>query len=82
MRSLRLDPELDERVQRAAAAEGSTVSEFLRAAAADRCDRTLAAESAAEQLGDVIGAVKGGGGRARESGKAFSDLLADRDASA
>lgn len=81
MRSLRLDPELDERVQRAAAAEGSTVSEFLRAAAAERCDRTLA-ESTTEQLGDVIGAINGGGGRARESGKAFSDLLAEQDASA
>jgi hypothetical protein len=81
MRSVRLDPELDERVRRAAAAEGATVSEFLRAAAAERCDRTLAT-NAAEQLGDVIGVVNGGGGRARATGKAFADLIGKPDRSA
>ncbi|MGH3026245.1 MAG: ribbon-helix-helix protein, CopG family, partial [Gaiellaceae bacterium] len=33
MRSIRLEPELDELVKRAAAQEGSSVSEFLRLAA-------------------------------------------------
>jgi hypothetical protein len=74
MRSLRLDPALDERVRRAADAEGSSVSEFLRQAAAERADRTLATRNS-ERLADVIGAVHGGGGQARRSGAAFGELL-------
>jgi hypothetical protein len=80
MRSLRLEPQLDERVRRAAAAEGSSVSEFLRNAAAERADRALAHRNS-DRLADVIGAVNGGGaGRARESGAAFGELLAERRA--
>ena len=77
MRSLRLEPELDERVRRAASAEGSTVSEFLRQAAAERADRTLAQRNS-DRLADVIGVVHGGGGRARDTGAAFGELLAER----
>jgi hypothetical protein len=78
MRSLRLQPELDDRVRRAAAAEGSTVSAFLRQAAAERADRTLAQRNS-DRLADVIGAVRGGGtSRARQSGAAFGELLAQR----
>ena len=77
MRSLRLDPELDERVRRAARLEGSSVSEFLRRAAADRAERTLS-DRAPERLADVVGVVHGGGGRARDTGKAFTDLLTER----
>ncbi|MBS1869189.1 MAG: DUF1778 domain-containing protein [Actinobacteria bacterium] len=80
MRSLRLEPALDERVRRAAAAEGSTVSEFLRRAAAERAERTLANRNS-DRLADVIGSVHGGGaGRARDTGAAFGDLLAERRA--
>ncbi len=78
MRSLRLEPELDERVRRAAAAEGMSVSEFLRRAAAERADRTLSHRNS-DRLADVIGVVHGGGaGRARDSGAAFGELLAER----
>jgi len=78
MRSVRLEPSLDQRVRRAAAAEGSTVSDFLRSAAAERADRTLANRNS-DRLADVIGSVHGGGaGRARETGAAFGDLLAER----
>lgn len=78
MRSLRLEPELDDRVRRAADAEGSSVSEFLRRAAAERADRTLA-ERNSERLADVIGVARGGGkSRARDSGAAFADALAER----
>ncbi len=77
MRSLRLEPTLDDRVRRAAAAEGSSVSEFLRNAAAERADRTLSNRNS-DRLADVIGVVRGGGaGRARDTGAAFGDLLAD-----
>ena len=78
MRSLRLDPELDERVRRAAALEGASVSEFLRRAAAERAERTLS-QRGSERLADVVGVVRGGrGGRARDAGKAFGDLLSER----
>lgn len=76
MRSIRLEPDLDDRVQRAAAAEGTTVSEFLRRAAAERAELMLARRNS-DRLGDVIGAVRAGGaGRARDSGVAFGELLA------
>jgi hypothetical protein len=68
---------LEERVRRAAAIEGESVSEFLRHAAADRADRTLAARPS-EQLRDVIGVVHGGGGRARQTGASFTDAVAER----
>jgi predicted transcriptional regulator len=75
MRSLRLDPELDEKVQRAAAVKGESVSEFIRQAAAERADQTLRTRPS-ELFADVAGVVHGGGGRARKSGKAFIDTLA------
>lgn len=77
MRSLRLDPELDERVRRAATLEGASMSEFLRRAAAERAERTLS-QRGSERLADVVGVVQGGGGRARDTGKAFGDLLTER----
>ncbi|HKG38927.1 MAG TPA: DUF1778 domain-containing protein [Conexibacter sp.] len=77
MRSLRLEAELDERVRRAAAAEGSSVSEFLRSAAEERAQRTLS-QRPSERLADVIGSVHGGGGRARDTGGAFADSLNER----
>jgi hypothetical protein len=78
MRSVRLEPSLDDRVRRAAEAEGTTVSEFLRTAAAERADRTLSRRNT-DRLSDVIGAVHGGGaGRSRDTGVAFGELLAER----
>jgi Ribbon-helix-helix protein, copG family len=80
MRSLRLEPQLDEQVRRAAAAEGTSVSEFLRQAAAERAERTLGRRNS-DRLAGLIGVVNGGGrGRARESGVAFGELLAERRA--
>lgn len=80
MRSLRLDPELDRRVQRAAALAGESVSEFIRHAAARRAEETLA-EHGSQRFADVIGIVHGGGGRARRSGAAFKDALAGANTS-
>lgn len=77
MRSVRLDPDLDERVRRAAAAEGTSVSQFIRRAVHDRVERTLH-ERPSDVLADVIGSVHGGGGRAERTGEAFAHLLADR----
>jgi hypothetical protein len=75
MRSLRLDPELDRQVRRAAAIKGESVSEFIRHAAAKRAEETLAGHGR-ERFSDVAGVVRGGGGRARRSGEAFTDALA------
>ncbi|MHB8660215.1 MAG: type II toxin -antitoxin system TacA 1-like antitoxin [Solirubrobacteraceae bacterium] len=75
MRSIRLDPELDDLVRRAAAQEGASVSEFMRRAAADRARRTLGAR---DQLDDVLGAVRTKVGVARRTGAAFGELLQAR----
>jgi hypothetical protein len=74
MRSIRLDDELDTRVRQAAATEGASVSEFIRRAASERADQTLAS-GASERLADVLGAVHGGGGQARDTGAAFVAAL-------
>jgi hypothetical protein len=75
VKSLRLDTELEQRLQRAAAATGETLSQFIRRAAAARADAVLAG-GGDDDWSDVIGAVHGGGGRARRSGEALRDLLA------
>jgi hypothetical protein len=75
MRSLRLNADLDQKVQRAAAVKGESVSEFIRHAAEERADETLMA-SPSDAFADVAGAVHGGGGRARRSGEAFTEALA------
>jgi uncharacterized protein DUF1778 len=74
MRSLRLEPDLDDKVQRAAAIKGESVSAFIRQAASQRADETLA-ECPKERFADVAGVVHGHGGRARRSGKAFEEAL-------
>lgn len=76
MKSLRLDALLVERLQKAAAVTGETLSEFIRRAAGARADAVLSGE-ADDDWSDVIGAVHGGGGRARRTGEAFADLVAE-----
>jgi uncharacterized protein (DUF1778 family) len=65
---------LDERVRRAAAIEESSVSEFLRQAASERAERTLAGDPG-ERLAYAIGAVKTNLDQARDTGAAFADLV-------
>jgi hypothetical protein len=74
MRSLRLDPDLDQKVQRAAAIKGESVSEFIRHAAAERAEETLA-ERPSDRFSDIAGVIHGNGGRARRTGEAFIDTL-------
>jgi hypothetical protein len=78
MRSVRLDPDLDERVRRAAEVEGSTVSEFIRNAITERTERTLSSRLS-DRLVDVIGAVHTDGGRARRTGAAFTEAIVGGD---
>jgi hypothetical protein len=77
MRSVRLDPELEEKLQRAARALATTQSEFIRDALTRRCAEVLGG-SLAERLVSVIGVVSSAGGRAGQSGAAFRALLARR----
>ncbi len=76
MKSLRIDPELEKRLQRAAAVKGESLSEFIRRAAAERADTTLLVSEGGD-FDDVLGIVHGGGGRARTTGAAFADLVAE-----
>jgi Ribbon-helix-helix protein, copG family len=77
MRSLRLSTELDERVRHAAEREGASVSEFLRRAASERAERTLA--DPAERLAYAIGAVEGhGDDLAYDTGEAFGETLEEK----
>lgn len=77
MKTLRLDPALEKRLQRAATVVGESLSEFIRRAAAQRADAVLNA-GGLEDFADVVGAIRGGGGRARRTGTALADILADR----
>ena len=81
MKSLRLDPQLEERLQQAAAVRGESLSEFIRRAAAERATATLTAVPAAD-FDDVLGVVHGGGGRARRTGAAFAETLTERSSRA
>jgi hypothetical protein len=74
MRSLRLDPELDAKVRRAAAMKGESISEFIRGAAEERADKVLD-DTCSERFTDIVGVIRGGGGRASRSGKAFTEQL-------
>lgn len=72
-----MDPELEDKLQRAAAVKGESLSEFIRRAAADRAEATLTAEPVVD-FTDVLGVVHAGGGRARQTGTAFAEVLAER----
>lgn len=75
MKSLRLDPDLEIRLQRAADVRGESLSEFIRRAAAERADVVL--NGAGGDFTDVSGVINGGGGRARRTGTAFTELLTE-----
>lgn len=77
VKTLRLDAELERRLQRAAAVAGESSSQFIRRAAAERAETVLSAADR-EDLADVLGAIHGGGGQAGRTAEAFDDLLAGR----
>jgi hypothetical protein len=78
VKTLRLDPELEERLQRAAAVAGESLSEFIRRAAAQRADALLNSGHLVD-FADVLGVIHGGGGRARRTGEAFTAILTDHE---
>ena len=75
MKSVRLDADLADKLERAARARSMSQSEFIREALARRCEEVLGG-SLAERLAPVIGIVQSaGGGRAAHTGAAFRTLL-------
>lgn len=74
MKSVRLDSDLEARLERAARAVGSSQSEFIRSAVGRRCDEVLGG-SLAERLEPVIGIIDSGGGRASQTGRTFKAIL-------
>ena len=75
MRSVRLDQALESRLEQAAQLSGEPVSNIIRQAIEERCEAILG-QRLADRLSDVAGTVHSKGGRARQTGKAFSSHLA------
>ena len=78
-KSVRLDSQLESRLERAARALGISQSELIREAVAKRC-KEVVRPSLAERLAPFIGCIKTSGGRARHTGVAFRRALAKKRA--
>lgn len=74
MRSVRLDHELDARLEETARVTGEPVSKIIREAVRRRCDEVLGGRLD-RRLADVVGMVSVGGS-SRKTGRKFTDLLA------
>lgn len=77
MKSVRLDRDLQEKLERAARSLAVSQSEFIREALVRRCDEVLGS-SLAQRLAPVVGIVQSSGGRAGRTGAAFREILAQR----
>jgi Arc/MetJ-type ribon-helix-helix transcriptional regulator len=74
MRSVRLDPELEARLERAASLLGESRSDFIRHAVTERIEATLAA-SPAQRVAHLLGAVDLGGQAADRVDEAVGTLV-------
>lgn len=74
MKSVRIDPETEQQLETAARARGISESEFIRQAVRKEAQIVLG-ETLEARLGDVIGAIRSKGGRAREAHAHFSKLV-------
>ncbi|HSR53076.1 MAG TPA: DUF6290 family protein [Acidobacteriota bacterium] len=74
MKSVRLDETLEARLEEAARVSGQSVSAFIRQAIEERCEGILG-RRLAPRLKDVAGVIKSQGGRARQSGKGFTQQV-------
>jgi predicted transcriptional regulator len=77
VKSVRLDPGLQARLERAAQAVAQSQSEFIRQAVERRCEEVLGG-SLAERLAPVIGIVHSTGGRAARTGEQFTQVVKGR----
>ena len=78
-KSVRLDSNLESRLERAARVLGISQSELIREAVAKRCEEVVR-PSLAVRLTPLIGLIKTSGGRARHTGMAFRRALAKKRA--
>jgi hypothetical protein len=76
-KSFRLDPELERRLEQAAAREGVPASALIRDAVRRRCDEVLGG-TLLHELGDIVGSVNIGGDQSRRTGQAFTAVLRAR----
>ncbi len=76
-KSFRLDPDLEHRLEEAAAREGVPASALIRDAVRRRCDEVLGGTLLGE-LGELVGAIDVGGNQSRRTGEAFAGLLQKR----
>ena len=76
-KSFRLDPDLERRIEQAAAREGVPASMLIREAVRRRCDEVLG-RTLLHELGDIVGSVDIGGDRSRRTGQAFAEILRSR----
>ncbi|TME98140.1 MAG: ribbon-helix-helix protein, CopG family [Chloroflexi bacterium] len=79
IKSFRLTPELEGRLEKAAARAGVSVSDFIREAVQEKCDGVLGGRTLLDMLGDTVGAVEGGGGiDSGHTGREFADLMVEK----
>ena len=76
-KSFRLDPDLERRLEQAAAREGVPASALIRDAVRRRCDEVLGG-TLLDELGEIVGAVDGSGDQSSRTGEAFAELLRKR----
>jgi predicted transcriptional regulator len=76
-KSFRLDPDLERRLEQAAAREGVPASALIRDAVRRRCDEVLGG-TLLNELGEIVGAIDVGSNRSRRTGEAFAELLQKR----
>ena len=76
-KSFRLDPDLERRLEQAAAREGVPASALIRDAVRRRCDEVLGG-TLLHDLGEIVGVIDVGGDQSRDTGGAFAELLRKR----
>src|SRR5207302_9150158 len=79
IKSFRLTPELEGRLEKAAARAGVSVSDFIREAVEEKCEGILGGRTLLDMLGDTVGAVEGGGNiDSSHTGREFADLMVEK----
>lgn len=76
-KSFRLDPDLERRLEQAAAREGVPASALIRDAVRRRCDEVLGG-TLLHDLGEIVGAIDIGGNQSRHTGDGFAERLLKR----
>lgn len=82
MRSVRLDPELEARLQEASRSTGRPVSQIIREAVRQWCDKWCdewRGERLDRRLADVIGVADSGGGNSRQTGHDFTESVDEEE---